>query len=238
MTKLPLQMTALGACLFYGLAAQAVPLTYDFAGTGSVCTYASDASCASTYEGAITGSVTIDFLANGPSGADSYTNGISLAYDYEGWLQSDFLIEWDGHSFNPGPLDSQIGSDNYVQLVNGYIGAEQLHNREAYHGFDGSTNVYSSASLTRQSSDPSWLTDLTFPEGLGLAPGPGAFNQISFSQHSETEAHMYAGFSGYANLSALTVRTTSVPEPGTIVLFGLGLVGLGLFRHRRATRPI
>jgi len=238
MTKLPLQMAALGACLLYGLAAQAVPLTYDFAGTGSVCTYASDASCASTYEGAITGSVTIDFLANGPSGADSFTNGTSLAYDYDGWLQSDFLIEWDGQSFNPGPLDSQIGSDNYVQLINGYIGAEQLHNRENYHGFDGSTNVYSNAGLTRQSSDPSWLSDLTFPEGLGLAPGPGAFNQISFGQYSETEAHMYAGFSGYANLSALTVRSTSVPEPGTLVLFGLGLMGLGLFRHRRVSRPI
>jgi len=233
MTKLPLQTTALVAGLFYGLAAHAVPLTYDFAGTGSVCTYASDASCASTYEGAIFGSVTIDFLANGPSGPDSYTNGVSLAYDYDGWLQSDFLIQWDGHTFNPGPLDSQIASDNYVQLANGYIGAEQLHNREAYQGFDGSTNVYSSASLTRQSSDPSWLTDLSFPEGLGLAPGPGAFNQVSFSEYAQMATGTYSGFSGVANLSSLTVRTTSVPEPATLVLFALGLAGVGLSRRRR-----
>ena len=73
MNKLPLRMTALVACLFSGLAAHAVPLTYDFAGTGSVCTFASDASCASTYEGAFSGSVTIDVLANGPSGPDSFT---------------------------------------------------------------------------------------------------------------------------------------------------------------------
>ena len=234
MTKLPLQTTALVAGLFYGLAANAVPVIYDFAGTGSVCTYASDASCASTYEGAITGSVTIDFLADGPGGADSYSNGSSLAYDYDGWLQSDFLIEWDGHSFNPGPLDSQIGGDNYVQLVNGYIGAEQLHNRESYHGFDGSTNVYSSASLTRQSSDPSWLTDLTFPEGLGLAPGPGAFNQVSFSEYAQMATGTYSGFSGVANLSSLTVRTTSVPEPATLALFALGLAGVGLSHRRRS----
>ena len=234
MTKLPLRMTALVACLFNGLAAHAAPMTYDFAGIGSVCNYASDASCALTFEGAITGSVTIDFLANGPSGPDSYTNGISLAYDHNGWLQSDFVIQWDGHSFNPGPLDSPVSSDNYVQLANDYIGADQLHNREAYRGLDGSTDMYSIASLTRQSSDPSWLTDLTFPEGLGLAPGPNAFNQIRFSEYSQSANGIFAGFSGMADLSSLTVRATSVPEPGTLVLFGFGLAGVGLFRHRRA----
>ena len=102
MTRLQLRMTTLVACLFNGLAAHAVPVTYDFAGTGHVCTYASDGSCASTYDGAFTGSVTIDVLADGPGGADSYTNGSSLAYDYNGWLQSDFLIQWEGNSFNPG----------------------------------------------------------------------------------------------------------------------------------------
>ena len=233
MNKLPLRMTALVACLFSGLAAHAVPLTYDFAGIGSVCTFASNASCASTFDGAFTGSVTIDVLANGPSGPDSFTNGSTLAYDYDGWLQSDFLIQWDGNSFNPGPVDSQIASDNYVQLANGHLGAEQLFNREAYRGFDGSTNFYASAGLTRQSSDPSWLTDLTFPEGLGLAPGPGAFNQLNFGEYTQTETGVYAGFSGTANLSSFTVRATSVPEPGTLVLFGLGLIGLRLGRRNR-----
>jgi hypothetical protein len=233
--KAQLRVTAFATCLFNGLAAHAAPVTYDFAGTGSVCTYASNASCASTYEGAFTGSVTIDVLASGPSGADSFTNGATLAYDYDGWAQSDFLIQWDGNSFNPGPVDSQVESDNYVQLINGVLGVDQVSNRENYHGFDGSTDVYSGAVLTRQSSDTSWLPDISFPEGFGLAPGPNAFNQLTFSEYWET-AGVSAGFSGMVNLTSLTVRTASVPEPGTLVLLGLGLVGFGLRRQRRAMR--
>lgn len=234
MSRLQLRVTAFAACLFNGVAAHAVPFTYDFAGFGSVCTYASNATCASTYDGAFTGSITIDVLANGPGGADSFTNGTSLAYDYNGWVQSDFLIQWYGNSFNPASIGPQAASDNYVQLANDFIGADQLFNRESYQWMDGSTNFYSSAGLTRQSSDPSWLTDLTFPAGLGLATGPAAFNQLNFGEYSQSASGTYAGFSGMATLSSLTVRPNSVPEPGTLVLFGIGLIGLGLCRRRQA----
>jgi hypothetical protein len=235
--NLNLRVIAFFVCLLSGLTAQAVPVTFDFTGTGYVCTFASNADCASRYDGAFTGSVTIDVLADGPGGADSYTNGSSLAYDYNGWAQADFLIQWGSESFNPGPVSSQVSSDNYVQLANDYGHADYLAIRESYVGFDGSTDFYSNALFTRQTGDLTWLSDLSIPEGLGFAPGPGAFNQINFNNSTRTTSEfseVYAGYSGLVDISSFTVRSTSVPEPGTLALLGLGLAGVGLCRRRRA----
>jgi hypothetical protein len=231
-----MRVIAFFGCLLSGLPAQAAPVTYDFTGTGFVCTYASNAGCASRYDGAFTGSITVEVLADGPSGADSYTNGTSMAYDYNGWAEVDFLIQWGSQSFNPGAVPSQVSSDNYVQLFNDWAYADFIAIRENYAGFDGSTEFQSIAQFTRQTGDLSWLSDLSMPSGLGLAPGPSAFNQILFSNLTRTTgefSEVYAGYSGTVNVSSFVPRTTSVPEPGTFALFSLGLAGIVLCRRRR-----
>ena len=46
----------------------------------------------------------------------------------------------------------------------------------------------------------------------------------------------FIGPTGFAGITGLTeTATVGVPEPGTLALFGLGLVGLGFARRRKAS---
>jgi len=59
---------------------------------------------------------------------------------------------------------------------------------------------------------PGLATDFIFPEP---AAGPGTYCPA-----------------GGCSFFSLTIRQTAVPEPGTIALLGLGLLGLGVTRRR------
>lgn len=233
MARFHLRAVALVACLLSGAVAQAVPVIYDFAGTGSFCTYESGI-CSSTYSGGFTGTVSIDVLASGPSGTDAITDGVTQATDENGWVQSDFLIQWGSNSFNPGPVPSQTMTRQSAAVYN-TSSFDRLLNRELYERVDPTGYHISYAELDRRTSDTSWLNDLSFST-RGLAPSfPGSTNYIHFADLVSDTSAGYSGFAGTIALSSLTARTTSVPEPGTLALFGLGLAGLPFTRRRRKT---
>jgi hypothetical protein len=234
-----LSASVLLACLLGGPTANAVPVVYDFTGSGNLYTLGGVGYSPIASATEFSGWVSIDVNPSGPGGPDSHFDSTyEWAYDYNGWVQSDFFIDWGSGSFNPTAGPGMLSqSDNYAE--NGYASVyDQLFNRELYTSYDAAsaTSHVSHASLTRFTSDLSWLSSFsTFDTSVGMATGTGYFiNRIQFDDYFYTSSGDYSGRTGVIELTSLTARTASVPEPGTLALLGLGLVGVWLARRRRA----
>lgn len=65
-----------------------------------------------------------------------------------------------------------------------------------------------------------------------------ADGMISATGYEDTAANWAFALSqsGGPNLQSWTANTTTVPEPGTLALFSLGLLGVGIARRRRVVR--
>jgi hypothetical protein len=120
---------------------------------------------------------------------------------------------------------STPGSYNYFGL---YWGSLDSYNSIAFYNGDSLVGSYDGTqiyALTANGGQTSWAANryvnFLFTEGA-------LFNRIVLTSTNwafESDNHAFGNV------------TTSVPEPGTLVMFGLGLMGLGaMARRRQATR--
>jgi hypothetical protein len=208
-------------------AANAAPITYDFTGQGAMC----GASC---FEGEFFGTITMDLIAPGPAGDDSTVyEDIGYAADPSGWVNSSFSINWEGGSFAPAAFDGAVTAEQSAVVVNGpdndWFEAGVFYEDDDA-GFDRSEG----ATFTRYTEDTSWLNSLSFPLQLGLANGPGSFNELNFhSYFYNFSTQESASSRGTVQVQSLVARQpTGVPEPSTIYLLAMGLAAL-LFRRAK-----
>jgi hypothetical protein len=204
------------------LAAHGASVTYDFTGRGNFCTFLSDGNTNCTEGITYTGTVRIDVLAPAPSGPGSFIAG-TVAFDPFGWVESDFVIEWDSNSFSPAPtpgapLDFSPGYDTFVKN-NHLFGIDGLENREAHFSIAelSSTEArryFSLAEMVRRTTNTSWLDDLSFDLTVGLAPvvvGGNPINNvnyISFNNYSfdHQTGLDWRGYIGQIQLTSLIPR--------------------------------
>ncbi len=189
--------------------------TYEFTGTGQFCPLDSEGNATCIQGVAYTGTVTIKVLAPLPGGPGAFMTD-RVASDPFGWIESDFVIHWQGRSFSPTvtPGEPTNFSPRHEALVrNNSFGVDGLDNMESHTSVDQARDYLSLASMIRRTTDTSWLDGVSFDLAVGLAPvvGGGGLNnrnQISFNNRSRAlKGRDWRGYGGQFDLASLTPRT-------------------------------
>lgn len=187
----------------------------------------------------MTGTVTLDV-----NGVPDFFNTNPVSANGTNWVTSSYQIQWTGPT--SGAYDGQLPGansfDNFAEVYNEIGYGQGLFTSRAGEVDDGPNQATTYAYLTRL-TDPmngSWLSDLSFVETAGLAPGPNATNLLYFAILRKTTdpvtgenlSVLPGSLTGTFILTSMTI--TAVPEPGTGALALVGVALLGTVLRKRS----
>lgn len=160
---------------------------------------------------------------------------------YKGFISSDYTgyyigtFEGNTNTGAPGDEDVLVGLASYYfsNVIGGSLSIESILKVDGMSGTDGALTV---------TSDPGGLTgtwSLASPYQFGFYAVKGATEFALYyvlppqSSGDWTTRHLLNNGGQIPQISHLSGLTTVVPEPGTAMLLGLGLLGLGAVARRR-----
>jgi len=174
-------------------------------------------------------SVTINALTNLSENvldisALSLTNG-TLTFNDNGYTGAKFIVNITGN-FN---VSSSGSGKSIIQGINGASGSDIIFNIE---------NAGSTVSITGNSTNALIGTILDPSSSVTLSGGGSLTGAILAGFNNAGKSYTVQDNSSGFNVTQLgyVARTTSVPEPPSIALFGAGIAAVAVFARRR--RPV
>jgi hypothetical protein len=188
--------------------------------------------------------VTVDFSAVNADGSPGSFKGAYLNNDWGGWsaYSSDYLSTQVSNIPSPADMIQLVGGQNQTYMV--HLGAAikdpimaivslGASGTNTHYNFDSPFTILSQG-LDQWGGCSTCLTqsgnDLIGNEGSGTIQFNGTFSDFSWTVPIGEDWH---GFTFGIRTTLALEPTSSVPEPASLALVSLGLVGLGVTKRRR-----